>query len=92
MENDDILGILLDDITLEILKALEVEKRYVRELIRTIKRNPNAVVKRVRILERYGLIKSVREEKRPRRKILELTTKGLEILDTLYRIYDLCKR
>ena len=92
MENDDVLDVLLDDITLEILMALEVEKRHVRGLIRTIKRNPNTVIKRLRILERYGLIKSVREEKRPRRKILELTTKGLEILDTLYRIYDLCKR
>jgi len=92
MKSDDISNVLLDDITIEILMALEVENLHVRGLIRAINRNPNAVIKRIRILEKYGLIRSIREEKGHRRKVLMLTTKGLEILDMFYKIYELFKR
>jgi len=84
------LSMLLDDITYEILNSLRTREYYVRELISELKRNPNAIIKRLRILEEHGIIKSVVEEKRRRRKVMFLTEKGYKILamiDEIEKIY-----
>ena len=92
MKEYGILELLMDEITIEILSALKTKEYYVRELIKAIRRNPNAVVRRLKILEKYELIKSRVEGKLHRRKMLSLTEKGKEVSNAIRKVYEIIKR